>query len=130
MSASVGIAIGDTGDTANELLRSADLTMYDAKRGGNDSYQVFSPKMNDQAQIRLKMESDLRRAIERAEMQVYYQPKTDLRSVGTYGFEALVRSESPERGRISPDRFVPLAEEAGWLLRTSSCNPPSSVAAA
>ncbi|MGI8866357.1 MAG: hypothetical protein ACR2G1_06475 [Rubrobacteraceae bacterium] len=66
MSASVDIAIGDTGDTgdtANELLHSADLAMYDAKRGGNDSYQVFSPKMNDQAQIRLKMESDLRRAI-------------------------------------------------------------------
>ncbi len=63
VSASVGIAIGGSGDAANELLRSADLAMYDAKRGGNDSYQVFSPKMNDQAQIRLKMESDLRRAI-------------------------------------------------------------------
>ncbi len=72
VSASVGIAIGGSGNTANELLRSA----------------------------------------------------------GTYGFEALVRWESPERGRISPNRFVPLAEEAGWLLRTSACNPSSSVAAA
>lgn len=71
--------------------------------------------MNDQAQVRLKMESDLRRAIERDEMQVHYQPKTDLRSGGIYGFEALVRWESPERSRVSPDEFVPLAEETGLI---------------
>jgi diguanylate cyclase (GGDEF)-like protein len=113
VSASVSIAIGGSGETANELLRSADLAMYDAKRGGKDGYQIFSPEMNDQAQVRLKMESDLRRAIERDEMQVHYQPKTDLRSGGIYGFEALVRWESPERSRVSPDEFVPLAEETG-----------------
>lgn len=116
VSASVGITIGGAGDTSSELLRNADLAMYGAKRSGKDGHRTFSPEMDENARLRLRMESALREAVEHGEIEVHYQPKANFTGGGIHGFEALVRWESPERGLVSPIEFVPLAEETGLIV--------------
>ena len=116
-SASIGIALSVDGfRTAEDMLRDADIAMYSAKTKGRARYQVFTEEMREQATTRLQMETELRQALEREEFQLYYQPILNLETQAVRGFEALIRWEHPERGFISPDDFIPTAEESGLIL--------------
>ncbi|MDX1741444.1 MAG: EAL domain-containing protein, partial [Rhodothermales bacterium] len=116
-SASIGIVLGDPHyDLAEDLLRDADAAMYQAKRKGRSCYAIFDEAQQMQASALLQLESDLRRAIERDELRVFYQPIIDLRSGSLYGFEALVRWYHPHRGLIAPAQFVSVAEETGLIV--------------
>jgi diguanylate cyclase (GGDEF)-like protein/PAS domain S-box-containing protein len=114
--ASIGIAMGgDRTKEPGDLLRDADTAMYWAKDEGS-GYKVFDPAMHERAIGRLEAENDLRRAIEREEFVVHYQPIVSLHSGEPFAFEALVRWDHPERGLLNPDEFVPLAEESGLVV--------------
>ncbi|MDQ4127460.1 MAG: PAS domain S-box protein, partial [Actinomycetota bacterium] len=113
---SVGIAFGPDGpETPDDLVRKADTAMYRAKEGGG-GYRVFDPAMHERAMGRLEMGNDLRRAIERGEFVVHYQPIVDLQGGGVRAVEALARWNHPERGLLNPDEFVPEAEESGLVV--------------
>src|SRR3954452_4287224 len=122
VSVSIGIAAGK--DDAETLLRDADLAMYRAKSRGKGRYAVFEPGMHTAIVDRLELEIDLKRALEREELAVVYQPIFSLVSGSVTGVEALVRWHHPTRGVVMPESFVPLAEESGliaelgrWVLR-------------
>lgn len=114
---SIGIAIfPDDGDSEEELLKNADMAMYYAKRKGGNLYQYFTPKMTEVALRRHTLESHLRKAIERGELDVYYQPLLDI-AIGQFsGMEALLRWDNEELGEVFPDEFIPLAEETGLIV--------------
>jgi diguanylate cyclase (GGDEF)-like protein/PAS domain S-box-containing protein len=113
---SIGIALGQARTKSPEdLLRDADTAMYRAKEGGL-GYRVFEPVMYEQTLRRLKLENDMRRAIEAEEFVVRYQPIVDLRTGEAWGMEALVRWQHPERGLLDPKEFVPGAEESGLVV--------------
>ena len=115
-SASIGIATGDARTKSPEdLLRDADTAMYRAKEAGG-GFRVFDPAMHERAVMRLALENNLRRAIERGEFVVHYQPIVRLDDRSVWGVEALVRWEHPERGLLNPDEFVPVAEESGLVV--------------
>ena len=101
---------------AAELLRDADLAMYQAKSLGKACHQLFSEEMYEQAMAKINLESQLRTAIDQHEFCLYYQPILELASNRLRGFEALVRWQHPERGFISPGDFIPLAEETGLII--------------
>ncbi len=117
MTASIGIAVYPV-DANNviDLVRSADSALYHAKRSGGDSIEFFDPEMNATATERLMLKSRLRRAYERDELLVHYQPKVDLRTGRVAGAEALVRWEMSDRGIVLPSEFIPLAEESNLIL--------------
>jgi diguanylate cyclase (GGDEF)-like protein/PAS domain S-box-containing protein len=117
-SASIGIALSSTldYDQPEQLLRDADTAMYRAKALGKSRYALFNADMYATALFRLQLEVDLRRAIERQEFQVYYQPIVSLISGSIIGFEALLRWQHPQRGLLSPVDFIPLAEETGLIV--------------
>ena len=98
-----------------ELIRDADAAMYRAKERGSARYELFDEAMRDRAMARLRVENDLRRALERDELRLDYQPVVSLRDHTIVGVEALVRWEHPERGLIAPDEFIPVAEEDGLI---------------
>ena len=116
LSASIGIASfpGD-GATGEELLKSADTAMYRAKASGRSQAVYFEERMNAEAVARLTLDRDLRVAIDRGELEIHYQPKVDLRAGAIRGAEALMRWRHPTLGLISPERFIPLAEESGFI---------------
>jgi len=116
-SASIGVALSTTGYADPEdLLRDADLAMYRAKANGRARSEVFDRAMHERVVTLLQMETDLRRALERGELRVAYQPVVALGSRAVTGFEALVRWHHPERGVILPTEFIPLAEETGLIV--------------
>jgi len=113
---SIGIAPGADYDKPDDLLRDADTAMYRAKERGKNCYEVFDSAMHSRAVARLQLETDLRKAIERKEFRVYYQPIVSLLTNSLVGFEALVRWQHPQRGLVPPAEFLPLAEETGLIL--------------
>jgi diguanylate cyclase (GGDEF)-like protein/PAS domain S-box-containing protein len=116
-SASVGIAYSALEyEEPEEILRDADTAMYRAKAAGHDRYQVFNQEMHSEARGRLRMETDLRRAVERHEFALVYQPIVALEDGRLTGFEALIRWQHPELGFISPVKFIPVAEETGLIV--------------
>nr|MCU0537508.1 EAL domain-containing protein [Hydrococcus sp. Prado102] len=125
ITASIGIVIGSNNDDRIEdLLRHADIAMYRAKARGKNRYEVFDSATHAQVTATLRLENDLRQAIDRNELQVYYQPIVSVTTSAIVGFEALVRWLHPQRGLISPVEFIPVAEETGliisidlWVLR-------------
>jgi diguanylate cyclase (GGDEF)-like protein/PAS domain S-box-containing protein len=115
-SVSIGIALGSPAyERPEELLRDADTAMYQAKLRGKARYAVFDAAMHTDALELLQLETDLRRALDRAELRVYYQPIVSLHTEQIVGFEALVRWQHPQRGMIPPDMFIPLAEDTGLI---------------
>jgi diguanylate cyclase (GGDEF)-like protein/PAS domain S-box-containing protein len=117
-SVSLGIALTTPGTTADDVLRDADVAMYDAKaKGGGGTYKVFDQaSMGTRSAERLQVEADLRKGLERAELEVHYQPFYSLDEQRIVGAEALVRWRHPENGLISPMKFIPIAEETGLIL--------------
>jgi len=113
---SIGIAPGAHYEKPEDLLRDADTAMYRAKERGKNCYEVFDAAMHSRAVARLQLETDLRKAIERKEFRVYYQPIVSLLDDSLVGFEALVRWQHPQRGLVAPGEFLPLAEETGLIL--------------
>lgn len=114
---SIGVVFSELGEGwGEELLRRADIAMYQGKRGGGDRCVIFSREMGSSDLGHLQLEGDFRRAIERGEFKVYYQPRVLIETEEIDGFEALVRWEHPEHGLLDPAEFISLAEESGLII--------------
>jgi diguanylate cyclase (GGDEF)-like protein len=119
--ASLGIVLSSSAHEQPEhLLRSADMAMYRAKLSGRARFEIFDPAMHAAALIRLQLETDLRRAVERREFELHYQPVVELESGTIAGVEALVRWRHPQRGMIEPASFIAEAEETGLIIPIGS----------
>ena len=116
VSASLGIAVGESGDSAEALLRDADTAMYTAKDRGRGRVELFDAEVSGRAESRLVAEAALRRAVEREEFVVLYQPILSVETGKVVGAEALVRWDVPHGERVSPAEFIPLAEETGLIV--------------
>ena len=112
---SIGIALAEGGERAEDLVRDADAAMHRAKERGRARYELYDEALRGRALSRLRVENDLRRALERDELVLHYQPLVSLRDRAMVSVEALVRWEHPERGRIAPADFIPVAEENGLI---------------
>ncbi|MGQ0649240.1 MAG: putative bifunctional diguanylate cyclase/phosphodiesterase [Gemmatimonadaceae bacterium] len=126
MSVSVGIAFSEPGQSAEELLRNADIAMYLAKAKGKGRHAVFEAAMHDAVASRLQLERDLQLALTRNEFELYYQPVVGVRDHRVVGFEALLRWNHPTRGLLAPGEFISLAEQTGlicdigrWVVMTA-----------
>lgn len=117
VSCSIGISIfpGDT-NNVDTLLKNADVAMFHAKQSGGNTFKFFSHDMNDRAMERLNLEIDLKKAIEREELVLFYQPQINLRTGKIAGLEALIRWQHPELGLVPPMKFIPVAEESGIIV--------------
>lgn len=115
---SIGIAVyPDDGESFDELLRNADAAVHFAKKQGRNNYQFYTREMNLRASERLQVEIALRKAIENQEFELYYQPQLNLERGQLAGCEALIRWQHPKMGLVSPNSFIPLAEETGLILQ-------------
>jgi diguanylate cyclase (GGDEF)-like protein len=112
---SIGVDLGSATTDPDHLLRNADLALYLAKGAGRGTFRLFEPKMHFQMQYRQGLERDLREAISKRQLEVHFQPMIHLGRNEISGFEALVRWHHPERGKVSPAEFIPLAEEVGLI---------------
>ena len=114
--ASIGVCTHPRhGNSVDELVKNADTAMYRAKEQGRNRYQVYTEKMSADILERMSLEADLRLALTRGELELYYQPKVNLSDGAIVGAEALIRWHHPQRGEIPPDRFVPVAEDSGLI---------------
>lgn len=114
---SMGVSLyPDDGGDAESIIRNADIAMYHVKEAGRNSYEFFSTQMNVQVVEQQSVERDLRRALERGEFELYFQPKVELSSGAISGVEALVRWHHPERGTVLPGQFIPVAESSGLIV--------------
>jgi diguanylate cyclase (GGDEF)-like protein/PAS domain S-box-containing protein len=117
LTASIGVSVyPDDGKDAETLIKNADTAMYQAKENGRQSYQFFKPAMNVRAVERQSIEESLRRALERKEFSLHYQPKIKIETGEITGAEALIRWTHPTRGPVSPANFIPVAEDCGLIL--------------
>ena len=117
VTSSIGVSVyPDDGQDAETLIKNADTAMYQAKENGHQSYRFFKPAMNERAVARQSIEEGLRRALERNEFTLHYQPKINLKTGAITGAEALLRWTHPTRGLISPAEFIPVAEDCGLIL--------------
>jgi predicted signal transduction protein with EAL and GGDEF domain len=115
--ASIGIAMYPAnGSDAQTLTKNADMAMYLAKEDGKNGYRFFSKEVKTQSIERLSLESALRRALEREQFSLNYQPKVDMETGQITGVEALLRWAHPDLGNVSPAQFIPLAEETGLIV--------------
>ncbi|KRB79533.1 EAL domain-containing protein [Noviherbaspirillum sp. Root189] len=127
LSCTIGISVYPSdGDNAEALLKHADIAMHRAKEIGRNSFQFYTAAMNFRAMDRLRLEGDLRLALQRNELLLHYQPQVDVRTCRIVGMEALLRWQHPQLGLIPPDRFIRIAEETGliipigtWAMRTA-----------
>src|SRR5574341_1559645 len=124
IAASIGISVYP--DDGRTVLRTAGIALSRAKEKGGNGFQFYSAQIDDYSRERLALESGLRRALERGEFRLHYQPKVDVAAGHVCGMEALLRWEHPQMGLITPDRFIPIAEESGvirpigaWVLKTA-----------
>jgi diguanylate cyclase (GGDEF)-like protein/PAS domain S-box-containing protein len=118
---SIGVSVyPDDGPDSETLIKNADTAMYQAKENGRQSYQFFKPAMNIRAVERQSIEENLRRALERNEFTLHYQPKVSLNTGEITGAEALIRWKHPTEGLVSPARFIPVAEDCGLILPISN----------
>jgi diguanylate cyclase (GGDEF)-like protein len=116
LTTSVGIAVPSEGVTADELIGQAAMALRAAKGAGSGTSLFFEPEMNARVHERRELESDLRLALVRRQLEMHYQPFVDLERMQVCGAEALMRWRHPERGLITPDRFIPIAEETGFIV--------------
>jgi len=117
LTASIGIALGDGEPRrAEEVLKDAELAMYHAKRIGGDRIEVFKPSMRARQSDRVTLESELRRALEREQIKIFYQPIVRLEDRSVAGFEAMPRWDHPKMGRAAPSEFIAMAEEVGLIV--------------
>ena len=122
----VGVSIGiatypEAGESMDQLIQNADIAMYHVKARGKDGYRFYSESMSIDTANRLSLERDLRMALERDELRVFYQPQVCSSSNRVVGLEALVRWQHPERGLLYPRDFLPLAEETKLIAKLSEC---------
>lgn len=117
ISASMGIVMDTRSyETANHLLRDADLAMYHAKDAGKAQFKYFTPKLRENLLSMVEMEKDLRQAVDGYQLMLFFQPIVRISDLRTIGFEALVRWNHPEKGIVPPNHFIPIAEETGLIL--------------
>jgi diguanylate cyclase (GGDEF)-like protein/PAS domain S-box-containing protein len=125
---SVGVALSEPGSDTEQVLRNADIAMYKAKTAGKGRHVVFHAEMQEQLRERIRLEDDLTQALVRSEFFLEFQPIIDLRTTELLGVEALVRWQHPDKGRLLPGQFIPMAEETGqiiplgrWVLLDACC---------
>lgn len=117
LTASIGIVLGNSEyEQPEQVLRNADIAMYKAKELGKSRYQIFNQEMHSKAVERLQLEVDLRQAIKKQELLLYYQPIISLKTGYLSGFETLVRWQHSTNGMVFPDKFIPIAEETGLII--------------